>query len=95
LKGIGACIDKAAELERIDLNLPLEPNHQLPKDTLVFWKNIHFLRNNLIHHFDKNMINKFCLNDIERDLLFKIVNGCLNPRINGEELKCIDLLKSA
>jgi hypothetical protein len=23
------------------------------------------------------------------------VNGCLNPRINGEELKCIDLLKSA
>jgi small GTP-binding protein len=25
----------------------------------------------------------------------EVVNGCLNPRINGEELKCIDLLKSA
>ena len=65
-------IDKAAASEHIDLTQKLRSEQQLPLDTLQFWINLHYLRNNLIHHFDQNMLHSFQLQTDERFTLFKI-----------------------
>ena len=73
LKAIGACIDKAAWLEGMDLSRELNFGQKLPRDTLIFWKNMHYLRNTLIHHFDQNMTqNSFGLTECQRQILFVI-----------------------
>jgi uncharacterized protein with HEPN domain len=92
LKAIGTCIDKAAWHERVDLSLDLKPNQKLPKDTLIFWKNMHYLRNTLVHHFDRNMTqNNFALTAEQLQILFVIcqrinqVTGYLQQIYQDEE----------
>jgi len=72
LKAIGTCLDKAAESENINLEQDLRPEQRRPYDTLLFWKNLHHLRNSLIHHFDQNMLHNFSLQTDEFFLLFNI-----------------------
>jgi hypothetical protein len=72
LKAIGTGIDNAAKLEQLELDNPLNETQQLLQDTLIFWKNLHYLRNALIHHFDCNMLNLFGLQADECECLFKV-----------------------
>lgn len=72
LKGLGICIDKVAETMRLDLSKRLTPEQTLAHDTLLFWQNMHYLRNALIHHFDSNMLGDFRLSEGENEMLFKL-----------------------
>ena len=72
LKAVGICIDEAAKRMGLDFSKPLTYHQHLPRDTVLFLRNMHYLRNALIHHFDSNMLNGFVLSADENALLFKL-----------------------